>query len=222
MIKIDKIIRTQRRSIALIIQRDGSLLVRAPIRASEKTIMAFVRKNAAWVQSKQDQVKSIYPQINDKKFVNGETFWYLGKTFPLEIVEDAKIPLEYREGFFLNRKALPKAQAYFIKWYKEQAAKIISERVKELATRNGFIYRQVKITSARTRWGSCNAKGSLCFSWRLVMAPLPVIDYVVVHELVHLKERNHGKGFWARVQGILPDYKQKTEWLKKNGRFLTI
>lgn len=222
MIKIDKIIRTKRRSIALIIQPNGDLLVRAPIRASEKTIMAFVRKNAAWIQSKQQQVKSVYPQGIEKKYVNGESFWYLGKTYPLEIVEDAKIPLEYGERFILRRKALPKAQAYFVKWYKEQAGKIIAERVQELAAGNGFIYRQVKITSARTRWGSCSAKGSLCFSWRLVMAPLPVIDYVVVHELVHLKERNHGKGFWARVQAILPDYKQRTEWLKKNGRFLTI
>lgn len=197
-------------------------MVRAPIRASDKIILAFVEKNAGWIQSKQALVKSVYPQIDEKKYVTGESFWFLGKTYRLEIVDEAKHPLEYRERFILHRRALPKAQSYFTKWYKEQAYQVISDRVKEYASKNGFVYRQVKITSAQRRWGSCSAKGTLCFSWRLVMAPLPVIDYVVVHELAHLKEKNHGKAFWAKVSAIMPDYKQKIEWLKKNGRFLNI
>lgn len=222
MIKIDKIIRTKRRSIALIIQQDGSLLVRAPIRASDRTIRAFVEKKAGWIQSKQALVKSVYPQAVEKKYVNGESFWYLGILYPLEIVDRANQPIEFHERFLLDRSVLPKAQWYFTQWYKEQAFQIISERVREYADKNGFIYRQVKITSAQRRWGSCSAKGSLCFSWRLVMAPLHVIDYVVVHELAHLKEKNHGKTFWAKVCALMPDYKQKIEWLKINGHVLSI
>ncbi len=222
MIKIDRIIRTKRRSIALIIQRDGSLMVRAPIRASDKTILAFVEKKAGWIQSKQALVKSVYPQAVEKKYVNGESFWYLGKLYPLEIVNQANHPIEFQERFFMDRSVLPKAQWYFNRWYKEQAIKIISERVTWYAASMGVSYRQVKITSARTRWGSCSTKGSLCFSWRLVMAPPPVIDYVVVHELVHLKEKNHGKTFWAKVSALMPDYKQKIEWLKINGHLLNI
>ena len=78
------------------------------------------------------------------------------------------------------------------------------------------------ISSARTRWGSCSAKGTLSFTWRLVMAPLDIIDYVVVHELCHLKEMNHSRAFWERVETILPDYKRRRKWLKENGGALRL
>jgi predicted metal-dependent hydrolase len=222
MIKIDKIIRTKRKSMALIVQSDGRLIVRAPMRTSDKTILAFVQKNVDWIRSKQALVKSVYPQVIEKKYVDGEKFWFLGKLYPLELVNRANLPVELTDRFLLARPALPKAQAYFIRWYKEQARIILSERVSEYTAKNGFKYRQIKITSARTRWGSCSAKGTLCFTWRLVMAPLPVIDYVVVHELVHLTERNHGRSFWAKVATLMPDYKQKIKWLKSNGQSLSI
>jgi predicted metal-dependent hydrolase len=222
MIKIDQLIRTKRKSIALIVQRDGRLIVRAPIKAPIKTILAFVEKKAGWIQSKQALVKSVYPQAVEKKYVDGEKFWYLGKLYPLEIVDRANPPLALKDRFLMARPVLPKAQAHFTNWYKEQAKTIISERVQEYAARYCFVYRQIKITSARTRWGSCSSKGTLCFSWRLVMAPLPVIDYVVVHELAHLIEKNHGKAFWAKVNALMPDYKQKIAWLKVNGHVLSI
>lgn len=109
------------------------------------------------------------------------------------------------------------AERIFISWYTVQAKPVITERVKEYAANYGFIYRQVKITDAQTRWGSCSPSGSLNFSWRLVMAPIRVIDYVVVHELVHLNEKNHSGRFWDNVKAILPDYTQQVQWLKTNG-----
>jgi predicted metal-dependent hydrolase len=99
---------------------------------------------------------------------------------------------------------------------------MIAERVAWYAAKYGFTYKQVKITSAQTRWGSCSAKGTLSFAWRLVMAPVPEIDFVVVHELVHTVEKNHGKAFWAKVKAILPDYKQRIEWLEVNGHLLKL
>ncbi len=86
----------------------------------------------------------------------------------------------------------------------------------------GLIHRSIKITSAKKRFGSCSPNGSLNFSWRLMMAPLNIIDYVVVHELVHIEERNHSKNFWNKVRIILPDYKQSEKWLKDNSQLLTI
>ncbi|MBN1536534.1 MAG: M48 family metallopeptidase [Anaerolineales bacterium] len=222
MIEINQIIRTKRRSIALIIQPDGKLIVRAPLKASDKIIHAFVQKKASWIHSKQALVKSASTQATPKKFLHGEKFWHLGELYPLQIVDQANQPLEFNGRFTMSLSAQSQARSHFIKWYKASARKIITERVVQYATRNGFTYSQVKITSAQSRWGSCSGKGSLCFSWRLVMAPLTVIDYVVVHELVHLRHKNHSKAFWAEVKALMPDYKNKRSWLKENGRLLNI
>jgi predicted metal-dependent hydrolase len=222
MTKIDQIIRTKRKSIALIVQRDGRLVVRAPIDATDEQILTVVQKKNGWIHSKQEAVLSTYPQVVEKEFVNGEGFWYLGTSYRLRIVDDANHPLELDTYFLLDRYVLPHARDVFTAWYKGRALLVISERVAWYAAKNGINYKQVKITSAQTRWGSCSAKGTLSFSWRLVMAPVPVIDYVVVHELVHLLEKNHGRAFWAKVKAIMPDYKQKIEWLDINGHLLRI
>jgi predicted metal-dependent hydrolase len=87
---------------------------------------------------------------------------------------------------------------------------------------NGFAWKQIRISSARTRWGSCSTTGNLSFTWRLVLAPLEVIDYVVIHELVHTTIKNHSPAFWHRVAEIMPGYKQQVTWLKRNGRFLSL
>jgi hypothetical protein len=222
MTRIDQIIRTKRKSIALIVQRDGRLVVRAPIDATDEQILTVVQRKNGWIHSKQEAVLSTYPQVVEKEFVNGEGFWYLGTPYRLRIVDDAGHPLELDTYFLLDRSVLARARDVFTAWYKEQALLVISERVAWYAAKNGINYKQVKITSAQTRWGSCSAKGTLSFTWRLVMAPVPVIDYVVVHELVHLLEKNHGRAFWAKVKAIMPDYKQKIEWLDINGHLLRI
>jgi predicted metal-dependent hydrolase len=222
MIEIDEIIRTRRKTIALIVQRDGKVIVRAPVVVSDREIYGFVSKNTRWIQKQQALVKLKPPKAPEKKYVDGETFWYLGKAYPLEIVDGKRQPLELKGHFRIGRSMLSKAPAHFKKWYKEQALREITQRVNFYTAKMGVSYRQIKITSAQTRWGSCSAQGTLCFTWRLVMAPLPVIDYVVVHELVHLLEKNHAKAFWSKVGVIMPDYKVKKEWLKKNSHLMRI
>ncbi len=110
----------------------------------------------------------------------------------------------------------------FTNWYKERAYEKIKERVEFYAQKRGLKYNRVNITSAEKRWGSCSAKGNLNFSWRLIMAPLPVVDYVVVHELVHLIEKNHSKEFWKKVKLFMPDYEKYKDWLKEKGHLLTL
>lgn len=99
-------------------------------------------------------------------------------------------------------------------WYMERAKEIISERVSFYQNQIGEKVSSIRIKDVRSRWGSCSSKRNLNFNWRLVMAPLPVLDYVVVHELCHLKEMNHSKEFWKLVREVLPDYQQQREWLK--------
>jgi predicted metal-dependent hydrolase len=220
--KIDRLVHSKRKTVALIIERDGSLTVRAPLRVSRERILELVEQKAKWIQSKQALAKYLPPAPGAQTYANGKAFWYLGKTYPLEIVTKADASLRLDGKFFLAQTALPKAGATFTQWYKEQARQAIGQRVQQLAAKHGFKYKQIKITSALGRWGSCSSQDTLCFTWRLIMAPPTEIDYVVVHELVHLVQKNHSKAFWEKVAAILPDYKVSRKWLKDNGLLLKL
>jgi len=106
--------------------------------------------------------------------------------------------------------------------YKKAARHIITQRVSFFASQHGFEYGKIRITSASRRWGSCNEKNDLCFTWKLVLARPGAVDYVVVHELAHTVHKNHGKRFWAKVEKILPEYKMENKWLKTNGHLLKV
>jgi predicted metal-dependent hydrolase len=154
--------------------------------------------------------------------VDGSTFLYLGKAYPLTLVEHQRPALVFDRHFYLDRSNLPRAQAVFTAWYREQARGVLEQRVAWCARQYGLAAKGVRITSARTRWGSCSSRGTLNFTWRLVMAPLEIIDYVVIHELAHLKEKNHSPAFWQLVERMLPDFRWRRDWLKKNGHILAL
>ncbi len=117
MTKIDQIIRTKRKSIALIVQRDGRLVVRAPIDATDEQILTVVQRKNGWIHSKQEAVLSTYPQVVEKEFVNGEGYWYLGTSYRLRIVDNAGHPLELDTYFLLDRSVLPRAREVFTAWF---------------------------------------------------------------------------------------------------------
>jgi len=219
-IRIDKIMRSKRRSFALQIAEDGDLIVRAPKYASMGAIQRVVNDAQQWIRKKQAFQRERYKVIVSKKFVNGESFLYLGSAYELFITEYADCPLVFDKGFVLSHEYIGEAQKLFTAWYRKQAFLKISERVERYAVISGMEYNKVKITSAKTRWGSCSVVGNLNFTWRLIMAPLEVVDYVVVHELVHIEEKNHGRGFWNKVEMIFPGYGRQRKWLRENGHLL--
>ncbi|MEZ0394937.1 MAG: SprT family zinc-dependent metalloprotease [Anaerolineales bacterium] len=216
-----RLICSRRRTIALIVQNDGALVVRAPLRAPEEAIREFVARKADWIRKQQARARRL-AEATVRRYVDGETFFYLGQAYALKIVPPCRPALRLTEVFELSRSAQPQAEAVFVRWYRARAAEVLAERVEALARQHGFALKKVRITSARSRWGSCSPTGTLSFPWRLVMAPPAVIDYVVVHELVHLDIKNHSPAFWARVGEILPDYKKHVAWLRRNGRRLTL
>ena len=220
---IDEIIRSRRKTIALQVSHDARLIVRVPYNTSEKLIRKVIYEKRFWILKKQEEAKGKYKKVYSKEFVNGERFLFLGNSYELYIVDDFELSLIFNnELFFLSKKNLNKAKESFIKWYKEQAYKNFSERVAIYSKISGITYNKLKITNARKRWGSCSVKGNLNFTWRLIMAPLQVIDYVIVHELVHIKEKNHSKNFWDNVRIILPYYETQQKWLKENGHLLIL
>ncbi|HHZ03924.1 M48 family metallopeptidase [Acetomicrobium hydrogeniformans] len=221
-VQIDKIIRTKRKTIALQIRDDAKLVVRAPYNLDDETISAIVSKHRRWVEKKQKEVATRNQKLYPKEFVDGEGFLYLGRYYKLNIVDDQSESLKFEGAFYLSRYALPHAQEVFMQWYKDKAFEKISERVDLYAEKRGYKYNRIGITNAQKRWGSCSFKGNLNFSWRLIMAPLSVLDYVVIHELVHLEERNHAKSFWDKVKMLMPDFESRRNWLKSNGYLLTL
>jgi predicted metal-dependent hydrolase len=219
-ISIDRLVRSRRKTIALVIERDGNLTVRAPLKMAEVRIHAFVETHADWIKKNQAKVRGSLP-VSPKRFVEGEKFLYLGQSYPLFIVPRQRTALVFSgTAFRLSKTALPGAPEAFVRWYKEQATLLLFERVLTLSKEYGFKYQRLRISSARTRWGSCSSLGTLSFTYRLVMAPPQVVDYVVLHELVHTQVRNHSRTFWDRLGKLMPDYKQRLAWLKKNGKFL--
>lgn len=216
--KIDKIIRTSRKTIALIVQRDGQLIIRAPKRATNAEIMRFAEEKAEWIRVKQAEAQARAAQAKPKTYTPGESFLFLGEAYPLVTSTSARASLALADRqFTLKAAALLQAEQLFLAWYKAQARKVFEERARLYAEQFHLSFNKLRISSARTRWGSCSTRGTISFTWRLVMAPLPVIDYVVVHELAHLVERNHSRHFWERVAAMMPDYQQKVRWLKENG-----
>jgi len=220
MIEIHKLVRSKRRTLSLIVETDGMLTVRAPLRMKEADIRQFIEEKKDWIKRKQAQALKDAPV--PRQYLDGERFLYLGKEAPLRIVPDQKPALIMDKVFKLTKSAQPQAESVFEAWYKKQARMVLTERVKFFAQKYGFKVGKIRISSARTRWGSYSSKGTLSFTWRLVMAPLEIIDYVVLHELCHLKEMNHSRAFWERVETILPDYKRRRKWLKKNGGALRL
>jgi predicted metal-dependent hydrolase len=222
LVEIDRLVRSRRKTIALIVHPDGRLEVRAPKLMTEQSIREFVDGHSDWIHKQQTRARKYAPPPL-KQFTDGETFLFLGQSYPLHIVAHQRPALTFDGASFrLAKSALPKAKEYFARWYKVQAMEILSEQVKAIVARHGFTFQKIRISSARTRWGSCSSKGTLSFTWRLLMAPPEIVEYVVVHELVHTKIHNHSKKFWAGVAEILPEYKQCVVWLRKYGKGLSI
>jgi hypothetical protein len=223
--KIKKIIRSKRKTIALQVCNDAALIIKAPLRVSDAAIIEIIAKHSKWLDKKKQEILSRNINYIEKKFVDGERFLYLGESYSLKVVQNGKTknPLILNDGYFyLQDNNKKNSRDIFIAWYRQAARDKILKRAEWYANNTGYRYKKTGISNARKQWGSCTYSGNIYFPWRLVMAPVSVIDYVIVHELVHLVEKNHSKLFWDKVRLIMPDYKNKRKWLKDHGYLLTI
>jgi predicted metal-dependent hydrolase len=217
------LLRSRRRTLALIIEADGSLTVRAPMRMTRAAIQDFVTQKADWIHKTQTKVKARADGKASHHFQTGELFPYLGHLHPLTIVPAQRPALKLDEaGFRLSQSAQPRARQYFEAWYKQQARAYLQTRVDHFAALHSLKFHGLRISSARTRWGSCSHKNDLSFTWRLILAPPEVVDYVILHELAHTVQHNHGPKFWSLVESLMPDYKNHLRWLKQNGHSLNL
>lgn len=220
-VQYDRLVRARRRTIALIVERDGSLTVRAPRRVTLRDIEQFIQEKMDWILRSREKMKAVVENPK-KQYKDGETFLFLGQEYELRFVTPQRPALKFDNGFTLSVSARERGEQAFIKWYKEKALQVLNERVNYYAALHGLVPKQVKVNSAKTRWGSCTSAGTINFTWRLVMAPLDVIDYVVLHELAHLRVKNHSKKFWLMVAQLCPGYKTHRKWLRDHGERLNL
>jgi len=214
----------RKKTISLHIKEDGGIIIYVPYHTPKGEIEGFAREKEAWVVEKLAEKEERIKELQ-KAFVRGEKFLYLGEWYPLEIHESdhKEPPLKLSFGnFILNKDHVEEARDLFIEWYKREAKEKIEGRIRYYSHRFRLSPKGTKITSARSRWGSCSRENRLSFSWRIIMAPLRILDYILIHELIHIREKNHSKKFWTSVEEILPNYKKHRLWLKENGYKLWI
>ncbi len=165
------------------------------------------------------------PLCADREVKSGDVIPYLGRD--LEVVKRQNhrnadsVKLEQNRLVVSLRSATSRLNLVLEQWYRMQAAKLIKARTDKLSARLGLTYNRVTIRGQKTRWGSCSHKGNLSFNWKLIMAPEPVIDYIIIHELTHLKEMNHTKRFWELVTEHCPRWREHKKWLKDHEMELT-
>ena len=220
-ITIAKLVRSRRRTIELTITEDARLVVRAPLRTPLHLIHGVIDKKQQWIRRKIREAGSRH-MLPPREFRDGERFLFLGKAYELDISRRMARPVELGDRLYISSLALPEARRVLKEWYRENAEKHISGRCAYYAKLIGRAPKLVRMSNAEKRWGSCSPEGNLNFSWRLIMAPPEVIDYLVVHEMAHLEVPNHSASFWDKVASIMPDYRVWQKWLRENGRMLTI
>lgn len=182
----------------------------------------FFREKIAWVEKKLAENRVL--KNNSREFAEGEFFYYLGNPYPLLFVDGKGFHgvRLVKEGFIIHRDNRDDGKRLFVEWYKKTARDLFQVRVGHYSRLLKLYPSGMKITGGLYRYGSCSGKDSICLSWRLVMAPPAIIDYVVVHELCHIKEKNHSHRFWDLVGSIIPDYKGRKKWLKDNRHIINL
>lgn len=207
--------RRTRRTVGLKVTADG-LIIHAPKRIAEYQLQTILLQKSDWIQKKLSALHQ--NKLPPVQWQHGEKLLLLGNEVTLEVKHDARArAINYQPG--LLELAQPNHEATAIsrkvlQWYKKQAITDFARRLEIFSAKLGVAMPKLLISSARTRWGSCNSKQEIRLNWRLLQAPPHLINYVVCHELAHLKEMNHSAKFWAVVASLYPDYKTAEKELK--------
>jgi len=217
-----EVIYSNRKTLGLTVERDGSVVVRAPHGTPAATIQEAIDQKKLWLYEKIGDERKYPLRPLQKEFVSGEAIPYLGRHYRLDIVKDDLPGLVFQSRFMLSRGQQPQAAALFREWYIARANQHLPDRSRHFASALGVNFNRVLVSDLRVRWGSCTPKNNLNFNWRIMKAPPFVVDYVVIHELAHLLEPNHTPRFWNIVAVQTPRCELAKKWLRDNGNLLEI
>ncbi len=223
-----QVVRSPRATADIVVERDGSIIVRAPAQLPDERVEDIVEAKRYWIYKALAEWRDLNAIRVLREYRNGEGFLYLGRSYRLLLVAEQDEPLLLMGGrFHLRRNVVDRedsatAQTVFRNYYVARGMERIAERVNYYAPKVGVKPAGLDVRELGHRWASCSPKGRLAFHWKCMMAPQTIIDYIVVHELCHFHHRDHTDAFWNEVDKIMPVYRERKEWLRVNGAGLDV
>lgn len=218
-----EVIYRKRKTLEIGVEPPDRVTVVAPADTPKDVILQKVRSRAAWIVQKLFLFQRMEVQPIKREYVNGESFLYLGRNYSLQLIVDPNIKKPevklYQGKFYVttpdrNEQRIRRAME---QWYRSKTLEKVMERISYYQRYFDRKPAAVRVKEQQKRWASCTARNELLFNWRCVMAPSPVLDYIVVHEMCHMYHKNHSRDFWELLASILPDYEDRKEWLKNYG-----
>ena len=219
---------SQRKTTDIVIERDGIVVVRPPEQYTPEQVDAVVHSKRLWIYRNLAEWKDLNASAVAREWVNGETFLYLGGSYRLALISDQDRPLKLKDGrFCLSREVIEHggteaARKAFEQFYTDKGQERFRSRALFFAPKVGVDVADIKVKDMGYRWASCGGSGILNFHWKCMMAPPKIVDYITVHELCHLHHRNHTDAFWNEVDKVMPDWRERKEWLRKRGASLNL
>lgn len=198
-----------------------------PENIDDAKLNQIATQKAPWISKKLQELNEVHTTVQSKEFVSGEKLPYLGRHYRLKVHKEAipKASFQFKQGRFIA--SVPRVwsqdqiqehlEQKLIHWYRDHGFKKINERAKEYQSMLGVEPRSLQLKTQHKRWGTCTPNGDIYLNWRIVMAPVRVIDYIIVHELAHLIVPQHNDNFWRIVRTTLPHYMEAKEWLRVHG-----
>ena len=208
-----KVIYSRRKSLSMKFDKTGILIVNAPTFVSEGEVRTFLREHTRWIRLNYVKALDMAENLREHEFKDGGKVLYLGKEYLIRVSGRGRV-VKTAEEFVFPEGA---DAAVFERWLKARAKEYLPVRLRYRAYEMGISYRDLKISGAKSRWGSCSETGMITLSWRLMMSPEESIEYVIIHELCHRLHMDHSKDFWAEVEKFMPDYKKHKKWLDDHG-----
>ena len=207
-----ELIRSKRKTVEIKVDIDGNIIVRAPLNVSNKYIDDFVMSKEDWIIAAKQKMKDKKDSLSNYDF---SYVRFLGKEYRADEGDVKAVAFNGKKFIFPRAKSIDEKRKLISSWYKKQARRIFEQRLQVLTEATGTKYEKLRLSGARTRWGSCTDKGVISLSWKLIMAEGKAIDYVILHELAHTIEMNHSQDFWNIVEGWLPNYKSIKDYLNE-------
>ena len=219
---------SDRQTTDIVIERSGVITVRPPLRMSPEQVDETVFSKRMWIYRNLAEWRDLNAVRVSREWVNGESFLYLGRSYRLLLVQEQDEPLMLKDGRFCLLRSVvdaggdEAAHLAFESFYKDKGQSRLKKRIAYFSGRIGVPAGTVQIKDIGYRWALCLKNGDLHFHWKCLMAPLTIIDYIVVHELCHIHHRDHSDAFWNQVDKVLPDYRERKEWLRVRGAELDL
>lgn len=211
------------KTLSIFIERDGTVSVLAPAGTTDETILNLLASKEYLIHTKLAKWTELNAGLTKRPFVSGQAFLYLGRNYRLRFTDEQEADLVFRSSYFtLRQQALPNARRHFIDFYKQKGLDKIRERLALYQPKVNAMVTSIRVLELKHRWASCTTAGRINFHWKVAMAPVSVLDYIIVHELVHLIHHNHSSAFWDELDKVLPTYRDAERWLRHNGVKMTL